>query len=478
MTHPPSPTAGRLTGNLGTTSIVLMVVAAAAPLTVLGGNVPLMIGFGNGTGAPIGFVVATTVLLLFAIGFVNMTPFVREAGAFYAYVAKGLGFAPGIGTGFLALLSYTCMQVGMYGYMGAVLSNVVADVTSVQIPWWVYALATLAVIAFLGYRHIELSSKVLGIALIAEVGIVVVLDLAIVLTGGESGLNLQSFAPSNALSGPIGVAVLFALTGFIGFESTAVFRNEARDPDRTLPRATYIAVLGIGSFYLVSAWLMVLGYGMDSVVDKAQNDTDNFLFSIVDTYLGTVGRDIVQVLIITSIFACLLALHNVVARYQFALSRYTFMPSALGRVHDVHRSPHISSLTQSATALVLTVIAALLGLQPLTQVFATLGGIATIGMVALMTVTSIAAFRFFRATPSCTKPWQHRIAPALAVLGLLGSLVLVLVNFQLVTGFGLTVAVILATIPFLVFAVGTAVGAKEHRSAAELDADLSTESAQ
>lgn len=471
MSHPPTQADSRLTGNLGTASIVLMVVAAAAPLTVLGGNVPLMIGAGNGIGAPVGFVVATAVMLLFAIGFVNMTPHVREPGAFYAYVAKGLGAAPGTGTGLLALLTYTCMQVGMYGYMGSVLSNVVSDMTGWNVPWWVYALGTMALIAFLGYRHIELSSKVLAIALVGEVGVVVVLDLAIALAGGESGLNLQSFAPSSALSGPIGVAVLFALTGFIGFESTAVFRNEARDPDRTLPRATYIAVLSIGSFYLISAWLMVLGYGVDSVVGQAQDNTDNFLFNLVDTYLGTVGRDIVQVLITTSIFACLLALHNVIARYQFALSGHRFMPSALGRVHSVHHSPHVSSLTQSVTACVLTVIAAVLGLEPLTQVFATLGGIATIGMITLMSVTSIAALRFFSGDPSCTKTWQHRVAPALAVIGLLGSLVLILVNFQLVTGFGLTVAVILAVIPFLAFAVGTAVGVVEQRASAELDPD-------
>jgi len=70
----------RLTGNLGVASIVFMVVAAAAPLGVIGGVVPLGIAQGNGTGFPAAFVVATVILLLFSVGFTAMTPYVDEAG--------------------------------------------------------------------------------------------------------------------------------------------------------------------------------------------------------------------------------------------------------------------------------------------------------------------------------------------------------------------------------------------------------------
>ena len=43
----------RLSGHLGPVGIVFMVVAAAAPLTVIGGNMPLAMGLGNGAGAPV-----------------------------------------------------------------------------------------------------------------------------------------------------------------------------------------------------------------------------------------------------------------------------------------------------------------------------------------------------------------------------------------------------------------------------------------
>src|SRR4029079_7839281 len=80
----PSPER-RLRGNLGVPSIVFMVVAAAAPLGVIGGGGPLGIAGGNGAGFPATFVVSTIILLLFAVGFTALTPYVQEAGAFFSY---------------------------------------------------------------------------------------------------------------------------------------------------------------------------------------------------------------------------------------------------------------------------------------------------------------------------------------------------------------------------------------------------------
>ena len=224
-----------LSGHLGTVGVVFMVVAAAAPLTVIGGNMPLAMGLGNGAGAPVGFLIAALVLLVFSIGFVTMTPYVPEAGAFFSYVTVGLGKRIGTGIAAVALIAYTAIQVGIYGYIGWAIGDTVAFYGGPEIPWPVYSFVVLAIVALLGYRHIELSAKVLGVALVLEIGIVLILDLVIVASPGPSGLTLASFQPDVFTQGTLGIAVLFALTGFIGFEATAVFRDEARDPERTIP---------------------------------------------------------------------------------------------------------------------------------------------------------------------------------------------------------------------------------------------------
>lgn len=460
MTTSPTKTEGRrLTGHLGPVGIVFMVVAAAAPLTVIGGNMPLAMGLGNGAGAPMGFVIAALVLLLFSVGFVTMTPYVPEAGAFFSYVTVGLGERMGKGIAVVALIAYTAIQIGIYGYIGWAISDTVAHYHGPVIPWPVYSFAVLAVVAVLGYRHIDVSAKVLGVALACEIGIVVVLDAVMVAKPGPAGITFASFDPAVFTNGTIGIAILFALTGFIGFEATAVFRDEARDPERTIPRATYAAVVIIGAFYAITVWAFVVAIGPDHVTDVAQRTLagdGNMLLDTTGDMLGTVGRDIVNVLLLTSLFACVLSFHNVIARYQFVLAGKGLLPARLARVHDSHDSPSFSSIVQTVTAAVIVGVLAILGIDPLVGVFGSMAGIATVGMVLLMLTTSIAVLAFFLRNRDRApgRIFATRIAPALAVLGLLASLWLVLSNFTLVTGGSPTLSTILAAIPFAGLVVG------------------------
>jgi amino acid transporter len=470
---------GKLSGRLGTGGIVFMVIAAAAPLTVLAGNVPLAVGIGPGVGAPVGFLIASVVLLLFAVGFVTMTPHVKEAGAFFAYVTLGLGKRAGMGIALVALVAYTAIQVGVYGFLGWAANDLVTFYGGPQLPWWLYSLLTITIVAALGYRHIELSATVLGIALVLEITVVVVMDAAIFLSGGAEGISLTSFTPDALLSGPLGVAVLFALTGFIGFEATAVFRDEARDPERTIPRATYLAVLIIGIFYTVSSWAMILGDGPSKAVAVAERTLageGNMLLDTAQLYIGGTLRDIMQVLLITSLFACVLSFHNVIARYQFVLARKGLLPERLGRVHPKQHSPAVSSIAQSITALVLVTVFATVGLDPLVGVFGSMAGVATVGMVILMLTTSIAVVVFFARYRDRARGrlWTTRIIPVVAVLSLTASMWLVLSNFTLVTGSSVAVSVFLGLVPVAALVAGAVIGQRQGRNDAEGDLEVAS----
>ncbi|WP_255347902.1 APC family permease [Citricoccus sp. CH26A] len=260
----------RLRRNLGTASIVFIVVAAASPLGVIGGPVPLGIAGGNGIGFPFAYVVATVVLLLFAVGFTQMTGFVKTAGAFYSYVARGLGQGAGLGAAFVALLAYLALAAGVYGLIGPGIAALVTSYGGPEIPWWIGATVAFAAAGVLGFRNIEISGKVLAILLLAEVAIVLVLDAAVVFSGGgPEGFSTGIITPTQIVSGAPGVGILFAILSFVGFEATAVFRDEARDPERTIPRATYISLIGIGVFYAVSAWLLIGAIGDSRAVQAA-----------------------------------------------------------------------------------------------------------------------------------------------------------------------------------------------------------------
>ncbi|MFJ2829331.1 APC family permease [Streptomyces sp. NPDC087263] len=458
---PPSTTAPpALRGSLGTASIVLMVLAAAAPLSVVGGSVPLGIALGNGAAFPAAFVVCCVVLLLFAVGFCAMARYVKEAGAFYAYVDKGLGRRVGLGSAYLALVTYTAIQAAVYGYIGVALDSLVQSYGGPHLPWWTWAGAVAVVVGVLGCRQVDLSGKVLGVLMVGEVGIVLVLNAAVLVRGGDHGLSTALVSPDRLTSGAPGLAVTFAIAGFLGFEATAVFRDEARDPDRTIPRATYLALVLVGAFYALSSWALISAWGDEEAVAEAGRDPENMLMATVHRYLGSSAEHLAQVLFVTSLFACILSFHHVIARYVHSLADRGALPARLGRAHARHHSPHVASLAQSASAAVLIAVFALAGLDPITEVFTWMGGLASAGVDVLMLLTCAAVLVFFRRSAADSRRWQTLWAPALGGLGLTVLLVLTVLNFPLLIGGSAAFATLLLGLLPAAFVLGWA---RRHR---------------
>lgn len=429
----PDITVRRLTGNLGVGAIVFMVVAAAAPLTVIGGGFPLAALLGNGAGAPTMFVISGAILLFFAVGLSAMSRYVPRPGAFFTYVGYGLGRPAGVAAAWLAILTYTAVQVAVYGFLGMTLGDWVAHVTGLTLPWWAWSLALVAIVGFLGYHHVDLSAKVLGVLLIAEVAIVVILAVVILAQGGNDGIRFDSFSPDVVTSGAPALALMFCMAGFIGFESTAIFRDEAREPERTIPRATYAAVISIAVFYTFSSWALVQGWGSEFDAQIA-SDYEGFIVTTAQNYMGAVGAEVVNILLITSLFACVLSFHNVLTRYQHSMSNAGLLPKAVGKVHDKHHSPHLSSLIQTATALVLVIGFTVAGLDPYLQVFTWFSGVATFAIVVLMALTCLAVIVYFARNRVSVGAWRSWIAPGIGLLGLLAVTVILFDNFPLLLG--------------------------------------------
>jgi len=382
-----------------------------------------------------------------------MSKYVRNAGAFYSYIQAGLGRPVGSGAATLLLVSSVVLLVGVNAYVGVALDNVIAHYTGFSSPWWIWAIVSLAIVAFLGYRNVELSSRVLAVALIVETLAVVVLDVGIIAQGGKSGLNLDSFAPAQWTSGQAGLGLMFAFLAFIGFEAAAVYRKEAKDPERTIPRATYGAVITITVIYAVSAWAVAVGTGTGNAVQAATKDPENFVLDLATTYVSPILQDVMQVLVVTSLFACVLSFHNVVTRYSFTLGDKGLLPAALGQVSAKHRSPARASFATSIVSVVVTVIVALIQLDPVVQIYSWFTGAATLGIIAMMALTSLAIIVFFRRRGGDRRLWSTLIAPVLGFIGLAIVLGMILANYPDFTG-SVQSAVIIAVLLVVIFILG------------------------
>jgi amino acid transporter len=449
----PAPAERLAKNSVGLAHIVFFVVAAAAPLTAVVGASPAAFAFGNGAGVPGAFVLAGILYLIFSVGFTAMSRHVGGAGAFYTYISQGIGKPAGVGGALMALVTYSAVQIAVYALFGVFVAGAVAPL-GIALPWWVWAFAALFVVLLCGQRNIAFSGAILGVCMIAEIAILLLLDLGILFTGGgPEGIGMVSFAPSAVFAPGLGVALVFVIGSFIGFEATAIFGEEAENPEKTIPRATYVAVLLITLFYAFSTWAIVQFYGPSKVQTIANAGLDTFYFKAADAVLGTWSSQVMNILLISSLFACILSFHNTLNRYFFALGREGLAAKVLGKVHIKHGSPFVAGLVQSGIAAVILVLFIVSGADPYTVVFSWMSALAVIGILAVQVLVCVAIVMFFRKTKSRHGAWATTIAPLLSLAGLLGSLWLVISNLSLLSG---SESLIVKAFPYAMIAVGLA----------------------
>ncbi|MBB6287470.1 MULTISPECIES: APC family permease [unclassified Pseudomonas] len=424
-------------GALGVGFIIFFVISAASPLSVIAGGFPIGIMLGNGAGTPALLLLALLVLLAFSVGYTTMSRHVTNAGGFYAFTSRGLGGLAGGSAAVLAMFAYNILQIALYGMFGGVVAGTMESMAGVILPWWSYSLMAMASIAFLGYRNIDLSARVLSLVVIAEYLAILILDFAILKTGGDSGVNLDSFTSQHVFSGTPSIGLLFCFAAFIGFEATTIYGEEAKDPKRTIPIATYSSVLLIGGFYALSVWSMVVGVGADKIVPmlQAMQDPTTFIYGMSDHFVGPHLTLVIRVLFMVSIYAGLLAFHNAAARYFYAIGRDGLLHSVLGTTHRVHQSPHMGSALQSLIAAVVVLIFAAMDADPILQLFAWFSNLATLCVILLMAMTSIAICVYFHRHPELKVGLlRGRILPVVSCLALLSVLVLAVAHFDVLTG--------------------------------------------
>lgn len=463
-TSPETPSAGKLKPNsLGVLGILFFVLSAQAPLTGIAGAAPIAVGIGNGAGAPAAYVAAGVVILLFSVGFVAMGRHVVDSGAFYTYIGKGLGRPAGSGSAAVALFAYCTIQAAMYGLYGATLSSLVAHYAGLHVPWWLLVLVTLAVVQVLGAAGIDMGAKILAVFVLAEFSILIVFALVTLFKGGgPEGLGFaDSFSPSAALQGAPGVALMFAVASMFGFEATAIYGEEAREPRRTVPRATYLSVAVVMGFFAFTTWMLVSAHGASTVTGAAgkalaSGDSSGFVFAPIAAQFGGWINDVLPILLATSLFAGILAFHNSANRYLFSLGRDGLLPHALTAVNRRH-SPWAAGVAQTGIALVLVLPFAFLGKDPVLTLFSWFSGVAVLGMMLLYFLTSVSVVVFFRRTRADARVWNTLLAPALGALGILGAIWLIVENFTTLIGGSRSTALWLqATVP-AVLLLGVAV---------------------
>lgn len=419
---------------VGVWHIVFFVMAAAAPLAVVVGVTPYAFAFGNGTGVPLTFVLVGMMYVLFSVGFTAMSAQIGGAVSFYPYISAGLGKPIGVGGALASIATYLSVELMATALFGVFANAFLVEWVGWDVPWWLCCILLHAAVFATGRRAIEVSGRILGVLMIAEVAILTLLGIAVLFHGGgPEGVTAAPFGPSAVTSGNLGVALVFVVSAFIGFEATAIFGEEAREPRKTIPRATFLAVSLIAAFYAFSSWIIALAYGPANIVAAATNDFTGLYQVQIVGHLGAAFGIMLQILMITSLFACVLSFHNTVNRYFFVVSREGLLHRRLSDTHDEHQSPHVAGLIQAIALAVLLAILGWASLDPV-MIVGWASGFTSVGILMIQILVSLSVVVYFSRDDRGTSIWRRAAAPGLSAIALSVCLYLMVSNIAYVAG--------------------------------------------
>ncbi|WP_281707326.1 APC family permease [Corynebacterium argentoratense] len=425
--------------RLRTHHIVFLVLAAAAPLTVVSSGITAAYSSSGMAGVPLGYILSGALVATFALGFCAMAREIPNTAAFFSYASAGLGRSHGLAASWLAIVSYCAMQIALYSLLGYTANALIMSVTGASIPWWVCSLVALALVGALGLNAADATSKILGIVLTFEL-ITVAIYCITVLKNPANGLNSNSITPSTFWGEGTGTLLAFTIAGFMGIESSTMYAEEAKTPEKTIPRATLIAILSITVFYGFASWAIAQSVGENAVVSEARSQSSDLFFNFLADHGHAPLVPFIRFLLITSLFAAVTAYHNSIARYIMALGREEVIWKHLGQT-SLAGVPVAASVALSMFGFLAIAGGALAQRLlnagndfPASIIFAWMSNAGGFGLVFLFMITGLSIYRYFKKNPDRYSIFVTKFTPLLATAGFAVVFVLILTNFNNLIG--------------------------------------------
>jgi amino acid transporter len=222
-----------------------------------------------------------------------------------------------------------------------------------------------------------------------------------------------------------------------------------------VPVATYSAVSIITILFALVSLAIVTALGSTTVVEQtavlSQTDPNDpatalgnpaeVVFHVAKTnvggwlggWAGTLVENTMHWLVVSSLFAGLLAFQNSASRYFFSMGRSQVLPGRLGTTNRFGAPASASALTSIIACLVIVTFA-VTKRDPILHLFQWFSGMTALAIVLVEALVSVAVVAYFRRTKEDTRVWHTLIAPILAFCGLMMGEYLLMSRFGLLAG--------------------------------------------
>jgi basic amino acid/polyamine antiporter, APA family len=297
------------------------------------------------------FLLASITALFTAFSYAELSAAFPKAGGEYEYTKRAFGKNMGLITGTIiamnGIISGATVSVGFAGYFTSLLTA----------PVLLASLGIIGLVFLVNVSGIRQSSIINIIFTIIEIG-----GLLLVVFSAFTHINQTAYLekPAMGLNGFFTGAAL-AFYAFIGFEEIVKLAEETKNPERNIPRALFIACIIVLIIYTAVTLAVI------SVLSPAQlASSKSPLADIVSNSYGKTGAIIISVIALFSTSNTILSNMLGSSRVLLHIGKETKKLDKLSYVSSKRQTP----------------VAALIFILIVMSLFALIGNIETIAMIA------------------------------------------------------------------------------------------------
>ncbi|MER7433371.1 ethanolamine permease [Pseudonocardia alni] len=303
-------------------------------------------GFG---GLLIAGVVIAGMYFAMVLGMAELSSALPAAGGGYTFARRALGPWGGFATGTAILIEYAIAPAAIATFIGAYVESL--GLFGITDGWWVYLAAYLV---FIGIHIAGVGEALKVMFVITAIAVLGLLIFAVAAVPLFDAANLVDIAPTAAAGaspflpfGYLGIwsAVPFAIWFFLALEGVPLAAEEARDPERNVPRGIVAAMLVL---LVTGALVLVLATG--ALGAQALSESGN---PLVEALGGSTAGVVVNYVGLAGLVASFFSIIYAYSRQTFALSRAGYLPRVLS-VTNSRKAPTLALIVPGAIGFLLS----------------------------------------------------------------------------------------------------------------------------
>lgn len=396
---------------VGLPGMLMQGIATIGPSFAILASFVFIVSFA-GLVTPWAYLFGGILLGLQALSAAQLAKVFPSAGGWYTWIARAFHPRAGFFAGVLFSIWLPPVATLTMAFLAkTVLEPSIKAEYGVDVPWWIWVVAGVALVIFFAYQGISISEKALIITGLIEIVIMVALAFTGLASPGPGGFSFGPLNPGNfGLAGNLFLGVVFSIFAFSGWESTGPLAEESKNPKRNVPIGLVGSVVVLTVYFVFVTWGYLVGIG----VSKVGSIPTASAFPVATMAQRVWGGAWVLLLfaLLNSAIALSIACFNGGTRTWYAMGRSGVLPKMVGKVNPTRKTP-VNAISLQVGVQVLAFVCVLIwGAE---DVFFSWANAITIGLVLMYVLCNIGVVRYYLTEGRAQfNPLLHIVVPVIA----------------------------------------------------------------